>query len=385
MLGNIFLACVVLGLYPFLIYPLLAAALGRLMDRRIATGAGDGALPRVTVVIAAYNEAAHIEATVLNKLGQDYPPALLEVIVVSDGSTDGTDDIVARLAAADSRVSLLRQEPRQGKTSGLNQAVPRASGEIIVFSDANSLYATDAVRRLVRRFADPRVGYVSGQMKYVSADGSLVGDGCTAYMRYENLLRAVENRIGSIVGVDGGIDAVRRHLYRPMRADQLPDFVLPLGVVEQGFRVVFEPEAVLYEEALATRSSEYRMRVRVALRALWALWDKRALLSPFHTGVFAWQLLSHKLMRYLAFLPLGFAVVLNWFLLDAGLFYQMAAAGQVVFLCMLLVAAAGRRSIAGLELPVYCQYFALLNWASAVAFMRFLAGEKKVLWQPRQG
>src|SRR5690606_20223324 len=98
------------------------------------------------------------------------------------------------------------------------------------------------------------------------------------------------------------------------------------GVVEQGFRVVFEPEAVLYEEALATRSSEYRMRVRVALRALWALWDKRALLSPFHTGVFAWQLLSHKLMRYLAFLPLGVAAVLNWFLLDAGLFYQMAAA-----------------------------------------------------------
>lgn len=380
-----FLACVVLGLYPFLIYPLLAAALGRLMDRRVAAEAGDVALPRVTVVIAAFNEAAHIEATVLNKLGQDYPSGLLDVIVVSDGSTDGTDDIVARLAAADPRVSLLRQEPRQGKTSGLNHAVPRASGEIIVFSDANSLYATDALRKLVRCFADPRVGYVSGQMKYVSADGSLVGDGCTAYMRYENLLRAVETRIGSIVGVDGGIDAVRRHLYRPMRADQLPDFVLPLGVVEQGFRVVFEPEAVLYEEALATRSSEYRMRVRVALRALWALWDKRALLSPFHTGVFAWQLLSHKLMRYLAFLPLGVAAVLNWFLLDAGLFYQMAAAGQVVFLCMLLVAAAGRRSIAGLELPVYCQYFALLNWASAVAFMRFLAGEKKVLWQPRQG
>src|SRR5690606_34093781 len=145
-------------------------------------------------------------------------------------------------------------------------------------------------------------------------------------------------RIGSIVGVDGGIDAVRRDLYRPMRADQLPDFVLPLGVVEQGYRVVFEPEAVLYEEALATRGSEYRMRVRVALRALWALWDKRTLLNPFRTGAFAWQLFSHKLMRYLAFLPLGVGAVLNWFLLDAGLFYQLAAVGQVVFLCMLLVA-----------------------------------------------
>lgn len=382
-MDEIFLACLLLGLYPYVIYPLLAAALAKLVNRRVA--ADDSYLPRVTIVIAAYNEAAHIEDTVHNKLQQDYPADLLDVIVVSDGSTDGTDEIVARIAAADPRVRLLRQEPRQGKTAALNQAVPQAMGEIVVFSDANSLYAADALRRLVASFADPRVGYVSGQMKYVTAGGSMVGDGCTAYMRYENMLRSLETRIGSIVGVDGGIDAVRRSLYRPMRADQLPDFVLPLNVVEQGYRVVYEPRAVLHEEALASNDSEYRMRVRVALRALWALWDKRGLLNPFRHGVFAWQLFSHKAMRYLAFLPLGAAAVLNWFLLGSGPFFQAMAAGQVVFGLMLLVAATGRRRIAGIELPVYCQYFALLNWASAVAFARFLAGEKKVLWQPRQG
>lgn len=379
----LFLACGLLGIYPFLIYPLLAKLLGRLSDRRVA--AREGHTPRLTVVIAAFNEARHIEVTVRNKLEQDYPADLLDVVVVSDESTDGTDEIVERIAATDGRVRLVRQVPRQGKTAALNRAVPWATGEIIVFSDANSIYDRNALRKLVRNFADPLVGYVSGQMKYVSPDGSLVGDGCTAYMRYENMLRAAETRLGSIVGVDGGIDAVRKSIYRPMRPDQLPDFVLPLDVVKQGHRVIFEPEAVLQEDALASGASEYGMRVRVALRAFWALWDMRALLNPFRTGRFAWQLLSHKVLRYLAFLPLAAAAVLNWFLLDSGAFFVVCAAAQLVIAAMVGLAAVGVRSVAGLELPVYSQYFVLLNWASAVAFSRFLRGQKKVLWQPRQG
>jgi cellulose synthase/poly-beta-1,6-N-acetylglucosamine synthase-like glycosyltransferase len=279
----------------------------------------------------------------------------------------------------------VRQVPRAGKTSALNLAMPQVRGDIVVFSDANSLYEPTALRTLVRNFSDPRVGYVSGQMKYVNPDGSLVGDGCTAYMRYENFLRGVETRIGSIVGVDGGVDAVRRRLYLPMRADQLPDFVLPLNVVEQGYRVVFEPDAVLREDALNSQSSEYRMRVRVALRAFWALWDKRGLLNPFRTGWFAWQLFSHKVLRYLAFAPLALAAVLNWFLLDAGPLYVAAAAGQVLFLLFAFGGMSGLRAFSGLALPALCHYFLLLNWASAVAFLSFLRGEKKVLWQPRQG
>src|SRR6185295_927187 len=123
------------------------------------------------------------------------------VLVVSDASEDGTDEVVTRLAREDGRVRLLRQEPRQGKTSGLNLAMSHANGEIIVFADANSMYRPDAIRMLVRNFADPAVGYVTGRMLYVNPDQSLVGDGCSAYMRYENRLRAIETRIGSIVGV----------------------------------------------------------------------------------------------------------------------------------------------------------------------------------------
>jgi cellulose synthase/poly-beta-1,6-N-acetylglucosamine synthase-like glycosyltransferase len=380
----VFFACILLGLYPYLFYPVCAWLLGAVLRRHVRVDPG-APLPRVTVVTAAFNEAAHIEATVRNKLEQDYPRELLDVIVISDESVDGTDEIVARIAAEDPRVRLMRQVPRAGKTSGLNLAMPQVRGDIVLFSDANSIYDRSALRTLVRNFSDPRVGYVSGQMKYVNPDGSMVGDGCTAYMRYENFLRSVETRIGSIVGVDGGVDAVRRQLYQPMRADQLPDFVLPLNVVEQGYRVVFEPDAVLREDALNSQSSEYRMRVRVALRAFWALWDKRGLLNPFRTGWFAWQLFSHKVLRYLAFAPLALAAVLNWFLLGDGPVFVVAAAGQVAFVLLALAGMSGARAFAGLALPALCHYFLLLNWASAVAFLGFLRGEKKLLWQPRQG
>jgi cellulose synthase/poly-beta-1,6-N-acetylglucosamine synthase-like glycosyltransferase len=369
-----------LGLYPYVVYPVLVALLGRVRRREVRRD--DAHLPRVTVITAAFNEQAHIGATVENKLSQDYPADKLDVIVVSDGSVDRTDDIVREIAARESRVQLLRNENRSGKTMGLNLAVPRARGEIVVFSDANSIYRPDAIRKLVRNFADPQVGYVTGSMLYVDAKGSLVGDGCSAYMRYENALRAAETRVGSIIGVDGGVDAVRRDLYQPMRADQLPDFVTPLNVAEQGYRVVYEPAAVLTEDSLSEGSKEYRMRVRVSLRAFWALWDKRGLLNPFRHGLFAWQLWSHKLLRYLAFAPLMGAMLLNWALLDHGAIYAVAAAGQVLFALACVAAATGPVNWAPAR---YCFYFFLLNWASAVAFLRFLRGQKQVLWQPRTG
>jgi cellulose synthase/poly-beta-1,6-N-acetylglucosamine synthase-like glycosyltransferase len=371
------------GVYPYAVYPALAVVLAHVLRRPVA--ARDDFWPRVTVLTAAYNEAAHIEATVRNKLTQDYPAELLDVIVVSDASTDRTDEIAGAIAAEDPRVRLIRQATRQGKTAALNLAIREARGDIVVFSDANSIYRAGSIRSLVRNFADPAVGYVTGKMVYVDSDGSLVGDGCSAFMRYENSLRAAETMMGSIVGVDGGIDAVRKGLYQPMRADQLPDFVLPLTVVEQGYRAVYEPAAVVTEATLTTGASEYRMRVRVTLRALWALWDKRELMNPFKTGLFAWQLWSHKLMRYLAFVPLALALVLNWLLLDAGSIYLLGAGLQVLLALCMVTAVTGPRLI-GKSAPIrYCVYFALLNWTSAVALLKFVRGQKQVLWQPRTG
>lgn len=375
----LFIASILAMFYVYVGYPAAAFALSRLLGRTVNKGPNE---PHVTVIISAYNEERHIGRTIANKLGLDYPKDKLEIIVVSDASEDATDEIVKSFG---DRVRLIRQEPRQGKTAALNLAVPQARGEILVFSDANSIYAPEALRRLVENFADPEVGYVTGKMVYATNEGSLVGDGCTTYMKYENLLREWETLAGSIVGVDGGIDAVRKELYRPMRPDQLPDFVLPLAVVEQGYRVVYEPGARLVEEALKSGEDEYRMRVRVTLRALWALWDKRGLLNPWRSGLFAFQLLSHKVLRYLAIVFIVLAYVTNALLVRRGrlltgifilqsMFHAAVVAGH-------LLERTGRP--AGVLYIPY--YFALINIAAGHALVKFLRGEKQVLWTPRKG
>jgi cellulose synthase/poly-beta-1,6-N-acetylglucosamine synthase-like glycosyltransferase len=367
-------------IYIYIGYPMFLALLRRLRPRVVQRGED---LPRVTIVTAAFNEEAHIGQTIANKLALDYPRELLEIIVVSDGSVDRTDEIVSSYSSQG--VKLIRQEPRQGKTAGLNKALAVAQGDVVVFSDANSLYAPDGLRKLVRAFADPSVGYVTGKMVYVSPDGSLVGDGCTAYMRYENLLRELESVVGSVVGVDGGIDAVRRKLYQPMRADQLPDFVLPLSVVRQGYRVVYEEQALLQEHALSAAADEFRMRVRVSLRAFWALWDLRSLLSPFRFGLFSWQLWSHKVLRYLAFVPMIAVLLSNIALLNAGPIYQIALVGQVLIYGLAIAGSVLGSLDNAPRVLVWPNYFVLLNVASGVAFWRFINGQKQVLWKPRTG
>ena len=377
MLKILFWFCLVTGLYPYLLYPLIASAMARLFPRKINARPIS---PKVSILISAFNEARHIEATVRNKLSQDYD-GWVDVWVASDASVDGTDEIVTKLSEQDSRVHLYRQEPRQGKTSALNALAQRARGDILVFSDANSEYAPETLRRLLEPFSDPGVGYVTGSMVYANPDGSMVGDGCSAYMRYENWLRRTESSLGSVVGVDGGVDAVRRELYVPMRADQLPDFVLPLNVVEQGYRAVYAPSAFLKEEALNNNEAEFKMRVRVTLRALWALKDKAALMFGRAGALFAWQLISHKLLRYLSFIPLTLAFLSSALLAMHSEFYAVLF---VLYSITLALAWAGFKGV-NLSVARYAYYFSLLNIASATATWKFLRGQKQVLWTPRVG
>lgn len=367
-------------LYVYAGYPVLLTLIGSAYRRPVRTAPIE---PSVTIVIAAYNEEAHIADTLRNKLELDYPRDKLDIIVVSDGSSDATDELVRQFA--DPRVRLIRQEPRQGKTAGLNRALADAQGEVIVFSDANSLYARDALRRIVANFAEPRVGYVTGKMVYVNSDGSLVGDGCSAYMKYENALRALESRIGSIVGVDGGIDAVRRSLFQPMRADQLPDFVLPLRVVAAGYRVVYEPAALLEEHTLSRASDEFRMRTRVALRSFWALLDSRGLLLPFGNPLFCFQLWSHKVLRYLIFLPMLVIGITSALLSMSGPIYRAALVAQLAAYGIVLLGALVPNNALLQRIAALPSYFVLVNLASGIAFWRFLKREKQILWKPRTG
>lgn len=378
-----FWVCLGLVIYIYAGYPAAVFFMSRILGRDVRKADVE---PKVTVLISAFNEEKEIERTVVNKLFQDYPPDRLNVIVVLDGSTDRTDEIVRGIARhSGGRLKLLRQEPRQGKTQALNMAVTHASGDILVFADANSIYAPDTTRALAQSFADPSVGYVTGQMIYTNPDGSAIGEGSGAYMRYENLLRALETRLGSVVGVDGGIDAIRRELYVPMQPDQLPDFVLPLSVVEQGKRVVYEPDALLYEPALSGATDEFRMRVRVALRALWALYDKRNLLNLLRYPMFAWQLLSHKVLRYGAFLLLAGLFVFNTLAIGMHPFYFGFFVLQLVAYAFAALGHFHRQSSTWPSKLLAPYYFVILNVACALAFWKFLNGQKMVLWKPRRG
>jgi len=338
--------------------------------------------PRVTILIAAYNEERDIAKTIENKLALEYPADCLEIIVISDGSTDRTDEIV--LSYRDKGVRLLRQE-RAGKTAALNAAIGEAGGEIIVFSDANSIYSRDALQHLVSNLAAEDVGYVTGKMVYTDAAGNPVGDGCSAYMRYENFLRSIETRLGSIVGVDGGIDAMRKKLYSPLRPDMLPDFVLPLRVIEQGYRVVYEPRAVLKEQSLESSADEYGMRVRVCLRSWWAIFQMRHLLWGKGGLLFAWQFWSHKVLRYSCFLFFVIAYVANGLLLATHWLYGILFILQNLGYLGAWLAYEFEKQGRSVPLLYYIQYIVLINVASGQAFFRFLSGRKLTLWTPRKG
>ncbi|WP_369601982.1 glycosyltransferase family 2 protein [Hahella sp. SMD15-11] len=381
MMETLFWTSIALVVYIYAGYPLILWIWSLLNPRPVNRKAQT---PSVSILISAYNEEANIGQTLKNKLELDYPKDKLEILVVSDCSTDRTNAIVEDMAARSQiPIRLVVQQTRQGKTAGLNRLVPMARGDILVFSDANSHYAPDAVRMLVRNFADPCVGYVTGKMIYVQEDGSLIGDGCSTYMRYENHLRQWETDTGSIVGVDGGIDAMRRNLYSPLRPEQLPDFVQPLKVVEQGYRVVYEPEALLEEPALNNHRDEFRMRVRVSLRALWALRDMAHMLNPLSYGLYSFKLWSHKVLRYLAFIPLAGAWLTSILLADHHPQYLAFGLLQTGFYGLAL---AGIRGYGESNRWVrLAAFFTLVNAACAVAFWRFIQGQKQVIWQPRSG
>ncbi len=393
----LFWGCLLLLVYIYIGYPVALELLSRRVHASprtptpLAQSPTHLVQPRVSVLIAAYNEEALIGATIRNKLECGYPVDRLEILVASDGSTDGTDAEIAalgeRLREEGHPVPLrcLRQEPRQGKTAAINRLAAMASGEILVVSDANSLYEFEALARLVAPFADPRVGYVTGRMVYANPDGSLIGDGCTAYMRYENWLRVRESRLGGIIGVDGGIDAMRRDLFESLRADQLPDFVQPLKVAEKGFAVVFEPAAVVRETAHQDARHEWAMRVRVALRAMHALRDMQHLLDPRRDAMLAFKLWSHKLLRYHAFMPLGGLALSSLWLAPTAGPYALALLVQVGFYALAYLGFRHEAQVRRSALLGVPYYFTLLNLACAQAFWRFLRGRKVTMWQPRQG
>lgn len=366
--------------YPYAVYPLLVLMLSAVRSRPVRRQESQ---PTVTILIPAYNEADCIAATVQNKLEQDYPANKLQILVVSDGSSDGTDDIVKTFA--DRGVQLLRCELREGKAAALNEAITHATGEIVVFSDANSLFEKGAIRHMVANFADPEVGYVTGSLSYITEGSTLSGSGAGAYIRYENLLRRAETSLGSIIGVNGGVDAIRRNLYVDTPKQLITDFVLPLTVMAGGHRVVFDPLVASREEANSEIGSEFRMRVRVALRALQGLAYMKRLLNPLRFPLASFCLVSHKLLRYFAFFFMLTALASNIYLAFDGPVYRYLLILHVAGYVLACVGLASGLPEWLRKLTVVPSYLLMSYAAFAAAVLKYLRGETMATWKPRAG
>ena len=335
-------------------------------------------LPSVTLLISAYNEEEVIGKKVDNALALDYLAGLLEVLVVSDGSTDRTDAIVAAQAARG--VRLVRTGRRMGKSAGLNLGVSEAKGEILVFSDANSLYEPQAIRELVRPFADPAVGFVTGGTSYQAEGGSDVHRPVGLYARLEQATKRLESGIGSCVGADGAIFAVRRALWRPLEAYDLNDLVVPLGVVRQRRRGVYQPSARCMERTARSVGGEFARQVRITGRTLRALAGALDLLNPIAHGVFAWELFSHKVCKLLVPFALILALAANLLLVPAGRPWLALLALQFLGYAagvLGLLRSGGPRGGGALSVPAV---FLAASAAVLLGWVRFAQGETFTMW-----
>ncbi|MDH5527857.1 MAG: glycosyltransferase family 2 protein [Nitrospirota bacterium] len=384
-MAFVFWASVFLIGYAYIGYPVLLMILSSLRPRPHAVG---DETPPVTVVVTAFNEEGAIAAKLDCLLAQNYPKERMWVLVASDGSTDATDAIVERYAPRG--VQLLRVFGRKGKTEAQNQAVRSATTEFLVFTDATTHLEPDAVRTIMRPFADPEVGCVGGELTYISRKQSGVGRGGVSYWGYERSIKRNESRVNSLIGVSGCFYALRRTAYREIPAHLISDFMVALNAYDLGFRTVYEPNARSVEETLDRGDREFTMRVRVAVRSFGALWAMRRLLNPVKTGLFAVQLFSHKVLRY------GVApLLLTTLISSVGLVVDSTHATNPL-LPLYLAALGAQITVYGAALAGFLiirsggrgvlfskpYYFVLVNLAVLMALVRFARGERMVTWTP---
>lgn len=339
--------------------------------------------PKVTLVIAAYNEAKSIRAKLDNVLALDYPRELLEVLVASDGSTDSTNEIVHGYAEQGIRLLAL---PRQGKAGALNSAVAVATGEILVFSDANSMYAPDAIHALVRPFADPEVGGVAGNQVYLKENRSSGADaGEHSYWNFDRKLKQSQSQAGNAISATGAIYAIRRSLFRPVAVGVTDDFATSTDIIVQGYRLVFAPGAMAYEPVAASSGLEFGRKVRVITRGLRGVILRRELLNPFRHGFYALQLFSHKVLRRLVVLPLILLLVTNLFLWNKGIFYQLTLLAQVsLYSCGLLGFWLNGTRLGRSKLLALPFFFCMVNAASLLATINIIRGHRIDRWEPKR-
>jgi len=363
--------------YVYLGYPILLWALSRFKLQAVSR---KSCSPFVTLIISAYNEETSIKNKLENSIALDYPKESLEIIVVSDASTDGTDSLVQSFESHG--IILLRLPERGGKTLGLNAALKVARGEIVLFSDANILYEKNVLQMLVQNFADPTVGCVTGDSRYRTDRLTAAHTQENTYWNYERFIRTWESQIGSTVGGDGAIFAIRRKLFRDLASDAINDLVIPLQIVMAGYRSIFEPKAVGYESSAGTFRGEFKRKQRIVNRSWRGIMSVSGVLNPFRVGLFSWEVWSHKLLRWFV-LPVW--VVSGLICVFGSTQHPIFTLGAFGFFVSLILAGIGivlSRPFGILaKISQAMTYFYVVNFAAFLGIIRAVSGKVEIIWK----
>ena len=365
------LACV---FYAYAGYPLMLLAISAFRKRPVRKGV---ITPPVSFIITACNEEQRIGGKIENTLAQDYPADKMEIIVASDCSTDRTDEIAA--SYRDRGVMLVRAPEGKGKENAQKSAVRASSGEILIFSDAATILRPDGVSDIVKNFHDTTVGCVSSVDRFIGRDGRASGEG--AYVRYEMFLRSLESEVNTLIGLSGSFFAARRQVCRDWAADLQSDFNTLLNSVRMGLRGVSDPESEGFYRDLANEKKEFERKVRTVVRGITVFMKSLPLLNPFRYGLFSWQLLSHKLCRWLVPFALLLALIGNALIISDSPLYLYSFLCQAVFYTVALGGIwSGLFTKTGLlKIPAF---FILVNLSILSAWYRYARGERMVSWTP---
>jgi cellulose synthase/poly-beta-1,6-N-acetylglucosamine synthase-like glycosyltransferase len=374
-------------LYPYIGYPLILCLMDRLvkMTRRSMLfrreeAAPDERWPRVSMLISVYNEEIILERKMKNTLLLDYPGDLLEILVISDGSNDRTDEIVSRYR--DQGIQLRRYEGRIGKTACLNRTIPTAAGEIIVFSDANSEYPKNGLKNLARHFRNPAIGFITGYTRYRSQGASEEEGAIGIYARFEKYLKVMESSFGCCVGADGAIFAIRKTLYIPLADQDINDLVIPLNIIRHGSKGIVDGDAYCIEDATENIQEEYQRQVRITARTLRAIFNNADLLNPFKYKYFSFFLFSHKVSKLVGPLFISLYVLSNLVLLGEGWIYQVSGVALIVVAGSAAVPALHSRKAFSLRPLKMAREFFLINAAYLAGWLSFIRRKNITTWKP---
>ena len=372
----VFFLTIALSAASYFFYPIVIWAIGGLFP---FSPRKSDFHPRVSILIAAYNEERYIREKLINTLDLDYPIDQLEIIVGSDGSTDNTANIVTTYKSKG--IKLLDFHTNRGKTAVQNDLVSASTGDIIIFTDAASFLPKDAILKLTRNFADDRVGCVAGRMQFLDTDHNITTQSQGIYWKYESTLRILESRLGRLIGVDGPLYAVRREYYVPLDHNIISDLVTPLLVLHQNRKVILEPEALVNEYPTRASRQELTTRRRITLRGLVGVFAYPFLLNPIRHPFLALQIFFHKLLRW----SIGLMVIFN---LICCLFLSEILLFKVFLFIHFLLLLAALIGFALNKLGHYHRfftipyYFYLINTAATLGFLDFIRRKQAISWRP---